>query len=313
MRSKNSPKIENLVLSIPGVRLFLLDEKSSRIQSSKCETKNRHEHTLLFVISGCYQIYTKAKKISVVKDSVVVIYHPEDLSPTVSPVVRFSSSALLCSLDADFIAKFYNVYQDAISQTIDTRANNRFSNNSYCNNEKTICFNTTPLIKLSLQRLMVHFSKNIKNQKLLINMEIHILLLSILSQYSQFSEYLVGTNLQHSDKIKTRIQSLLMRYANSHISISDLAKIGGFSLSVFKKLSREYFGVPPRRWINKVRLQQSTELLKNENYSISDICHRIGYKSQSYFSVIFKKEFGISPKNYQKSLYEKKIKPNKIS
>ena len=57
--------------------------------------------------------------------------------------------------------------------------------------------------------------------------------------------------------------------------------------------------------INKKRIDTSLELLKTTDLSIAEIGDLIGLNNTSYFYTLFKKETGMSPKQYRDSLSSK--------
>lgn len=61
---------------------------------------------------------------------------------------------------------------------------------------------------------------------------------------------------------------------------------------IFKK----YMGVTMTEYLNETRLNHSLNLIQNTNSNISWIAQELGFSSVSYFNVIFKKKFGITPK-----------------
>jgi AraC-like DNA-binding protein len=56
----------------------------------------------------------------------------------------------------------------------------------------------------------------------------------------------------------------------------------------------------PNDFIQLVRLKKAAELLEEGSYRINEICFLVGFNSSSYFSKIFKKQFGMSPKDFTK-------------
>ena len=56
----------------------------------------------------------------------------------------------------------------------------------------------------------------------------------------------------------------------------------------------------PNDFIQLVRLKKAAELLEEGSYRINEICFLVGFNSSSYFSKIFKKQFGMSPKDFVK-------------
>ena len=46
------------------------------------------------------------------------------------------------------------------------------------------------------------------------------------------------------------------------------------------------------------RLKRAAELLQQDKYSITDISLLVGFRSPTYFSSCFKKQFGITPTEF---------------
>lgn len=86
--------------------------------------------------------------------------------------------------------------------------------------------------------------------------------------------------------------------SDSDFSVNDLCKIVGMSRSqLYRKLSA-LTGQSPAGFIYSNRLKKAKKLLLNKEYSVMDIAHLTGFKSSNSFSTVFKKNFGISPKEY---------------
>ena len=52
-------------------------------------------------------------------------------------------------------------------------------------------------------------------------------------------------------------------------------------------------------YLTSMRLEKATELLINTNMRSNEISYEIGYQDAHYFSYIFKKKFGMTPKEYR--------------
>lgn len=91
---------------------------------------------------------------------------------------------------------------------------------------------------------------------------------------------------------------ILDHIENENLSVNDLAKhlnISRFTLiRKFKKVNNS----TPNFFIQKVRLEKAKELIKNKVASVTEIAFKVGFSSTTYFSFSFKKEFGLSPKEY---------------
>ena len=59
------------------------------------------------------------------------------------------------------------------------------------------------------------------------------------------------------------------------------------------------------QYILSKRIYNATALLQNDHYNITEIATIVGYDNPLYFSRIFKKVKGLSPKEYRKSIIHK--------
>jgi AraC-like DNA-binding protein len=53
------------------------------------------------------------------------------------------------------------------------------------------------------------------------------------------------------------------------------------------------------QYINELKIQESKRLLKNSHLSLIDISTRLGFSSQSYFHIVFKKQTGMTPQEFR--------------
>jgi len=84
---------------------------------------------------------------------------------------------------------------------------------------------------------------------------------------------------------------------NSTISVEQLSKIAGMSLSKFKRLFKQVFGTTPYKYYLETKMEVAMELLMTKKYTCSEVGHIIGYSNLSQFSKAFKNHFNILPKN----------------
>lgn len=73
--------------------------------------------------------------------------------------------------------------------------------------------------------------------------------------------------------------------------------------STFFRKFKLYTGMTPLQYILDIRLSNAKKLLETTNYSINEIALVVGYDNALYFSRLFHKHVGISPKEYRKSLH----------
>lgn len=103
---------------------------------------------------------------------------------------------------------------------------------------------------------------------------------------------------KNSDLIKKAIQYIAKNFA-SPISLDDVAKHVHLNPAYFSTVFKQSTGSSFKEYLNMVRIEESKRLLSNTNYSVIDIAIATGFEDQSYFSKVFKKYTGLTPKQYR--------------
>ncbi|MBR1960779.1 MAG: response regulator [Bacteroidales bacterium] len=83
--------------------------------------------------------------------------------------------------------------------------------------------------------------------------------------------------------------------ANSEFSVDDLCRRLGVSRTVLYNKIKTLTGQPPSDFIKVVRLNKAKDILETHKYMISEVADMVGFSDPKYFSVCYKKQFGISP------------------
>ena len=87
---------------------------------------------------------------------------------------------------------------------------------------------------------------------------------------------------------------------SSDISVGLLAEIEHLSTGYYRSVFKRMTGMSPIDYITGVRLRHGCELLSGTNLSVKEISAMVGYGDQMYFSRMFKKKMGVTPKGYRK-------------
>nr|MBI1230898.1 helix-turn-helix domain-containing protein [Cytophagales bacterium] len=69
--------------------------------------------------------------------------------------------------------------------------------------------------------------------------------------------------------------------------------------SLYRKV-KQYTGKNPNEYIRIYRLEYARQLLRETDLGIAEISYKAGFASTSYFSICYKKHFGLSPKEERK-------------
>ncbi len=97
---------------------------------------------------------------------------------------------------------------------------------------------------------------------------------------------------------KANLEYLMQNYYLKPLTLNELARISGRSLSAFKRDFQETFKSSPAAWIREKRLDRAAFLLKNSQDSVNEICEEVGFDNVSHFIKSFKEKFGITPAKY---------------
>ena len=83
------------------------------------------------------------------------------------------------------------------------------------------------------------------------------------------------------------------------INISTLSEKFGLSVSYISRLFREKTESTVSQQLNRLRLSAAKDMLINSDMRIGEIAFAVGYKSEYYFSRVFKKQYKISPMSFR--------------
>ncbi|MBU5348318.1 AraC family transcriptional regulator [Paenibacillus lautus] len=95
-----------------------------------------------------------------------------------------------------------------------------------------------------------------------------------------------------------------MEHVHEHfrepLNREQMAQYCSLSVSYFSLLFKKYTGYSYVQYLHKVRLEKAKMLLRNGFAPVSEIARDIGYEDPLYFSKLFTREVGLSPRDYRK-------------
>lgn len=112
-------------------------------------------------------------------------------------------------------------------------------------------------------------------------------------------------NLEQSDQVSTYSEVLfnlrvqLLGSYREQWNVERMARAVNLSTSYFSIQYRKTFGISPVEDLIRIRINAASSLLRVTNKSLSEIAAETGFQSEYYFSKLFKKRMGLSPKNYR--------------
>ena len=104
-----------------------------------------------------------------------------------------------------------------------------------------------------------------------------------------------------------RAAAYLGEHYNEEIVVESYANEHNMSVSWFIRNFRQRIGTTPTQYIMSKRIANAQMLLESSDYNMTEIAKIVGYDNPLYFSRVFKKEKGMSPMEYRKSIRKKFI------
>lgn len=93
------------------------------------------------------------------------------------------------------------------------------------------------------------------------------------------------------------------------VTVTDLAAYAGLDRSYLYKIFKQALKVSPQEFILRAKLEHACSLLASTDTAVGTIARSVGYQDPLAFSKIFKKRYGISPKEYRLRGQKEAIKP----
>lgn len=94
--------------------------------------------------------------------------------------------------------------------------------------------------------------------------------------------------------------SYIEAHLDEDISFSQIAQNVNLSPSYFRAIFKDVTGLTPIAYLNRMRIVKSLEYLEYEGLSIADAAGKVGIYDANYYSRLFKKVMGYSPRYFKK-------------
>lgn len=99
-----------------------------------------------------------------------------------------------------------------------------------------------------------------------------------------------------------RLQALVEGSACPSLSLSELSELLNLERTYCSKIFRQITGELFSRWLRRTRIRMACRLLSDTMLSVTLVSQAVGYADITTFERNFRKELGISPRAFRKSL-----------
>jgi len=114
-----------------------------------------------------------------------------------------------------------------------------------------------------------------------------------------FDDYTFAQSFDYSEITKAVLQIINTSY-KEELSLDATSQKVNVTPQYLSKLFKEETGKSFKESIIELRIKEAKELLKESKLNIREIAYEVGYNDPNYFIRIFKKNTGLTPKEYQR-------------
>ena len=104
------------------------------------------------------------------------------------------------------------------------------------------------------------------------------------------------------ERIKPAVDAINLGFPKRSFTTRELADIAGISEAYLKRLFNERFGMPPKKYMIRMRINHAADLLRIGRYTVTEVSQMSGYSDVYFFSRQFKAYIGIPPSEFREKL-----------
>ena len=153
-----------------------------------------------------------------------------------------------------------------------------------------LCDTVGLLLSNALNQVYIHEGRT-KDKSLFVNND---QLISVLNIPKEDDE-------RHSGLTATQITNYLLDHINEMTNLDQMSDDLSVSKSHLVRRAKELTGYTIQTLHEKLKIEQAKKLLQIDSIKLTEIAARLGFQNQNYFSSVFKKNTGLSPRNWAKN------------
>jgi len=111
------------------------------------------------------------------------------------------------------------------------------------------------------------------------------------------------------DELMAEAQQWLRDHAGGPVDLAELADHIEISRRSLNRRFREATGHTPIRFLQQVRIDQASALLRNSNLGVAEIASLVGYQDAAHFATLYRRLAGQSPSRYRAAVRAKLFSP----
>jgi AraC-like DNA-binding protein len=134
---------------------------------------------------------------------------------------------------------------------------------------------------------------------------LEILLISFIRKGEKIRNYNSLSRINEENKnieLTSKVIEYMKDNISSNMTVEQICSIFGISRAALMHTFKGITGLGVKEYFNKLKIEQAKRLIREENLNFTEIAERLAYSGLHYFSRRFKKETGMSPSEYSRSV-----------
>jgi len=126
---------------------------------------------------------------------------------------------------------------------------------------------------------------------------------TLVQNYSSLARPARITRGGFSGRILKQVLAFIEDNLASDLSLGDIARVAGLSISHCKVLFRQSLDMPVHQYVIRRRVERAAVLLREDSLSICQIALETGFAHQSHLAMHMRRLLGVSPKELRNTLH----------
>jgi len=102
----------------------------------------------------------------------------------------------------------------------------------------------------------------------------------------------------YQNQIVVQVKKYVQAHITERLSLQKVADLSNVSTNYLSQLFKKYNDIGFNEYITQVKIEKAKEMFSNDNMKVYEVADALGYENAFYFSKVFKKVTGVSPKDF---------------
>lgn len=270
------------------------------IEKERVSGTSEHTHDYMqiwYVMSGCCEHQINNRSYSLAKGNIFVI--PPFVVHSINVLEGNSVKIMGCEFSSSFISDNIRQTDQGMSLFDFAYLEPFLVSNEDVKPRLHLTGKSQAKVEELMQDMLEEFSEERKYYEIHIKADLLKLLAIVTREYeNQDTPAQQEIFNKYREAVHEAVSFINENYVQ-RIYIEDVCKIAMMSQTYFSYIFKNITGKTFIEYVNSLRISKAITLLRESDKPITEICYSTGFNDAAYFNKVFKKETGLSPKQYR--------------